>query len=756
VEGAAGTVCAGSCFDSCPDGWHCANIGAAGPDAASLCVPRAPRLCRPCHADEQCRTEGTDAGARCVSFGVHGSFCGSSCGAGRPGCPEGYLCEQDQCVPEDGLCACLPGMEGAVTRCLTDIGNGYCWGTRTCTEGELSPCAQAAHEGICAGFCTEEVCSERRGCATAIMDGFCFIDGGCYPEGVPRPGSPCEVCDPARSAIAWSLAVQGASCDDGEPCTAGDACHGSMCVGSSYSCDDGVLCTEDRCDGTGGCTNTSLCDDHNPCTVDSCDGTGGCIHTPLCDDGNPCTEDSCDARAGCTHLPHDGACDDGDSCTSGDRCSGGACTGQAMICPDGMECHSGLCSAPWSREQVIDARPSLGARLPRVVPDIAGGFTVFWLQTSPNATTGQQERRVEASGFDTSAARTRGPLAISPASGEDLVWARGASANATGSYHVTWAAPGDDGQDAVLAELTHDLALAGSETVPMLHELTGQQSEPVVAALTGGYVVGATTDYFDVWGNVTCICEGPSHETVKPCQRPDQKRVLRFRGVGHDTATQVEAINGCRGETLIHARHDQLHLMAGTTSQAVLAFRQTEQDGRTRIRVDRFNPLGVHLDSGSSELTIPPSSDPAVARAPSGDLLVVWAEGEGDASDVGVVGRAYAEGKGFTESERFVVNSYTLGAQEQPAAASVGDGVVVVWTSWWQDGSGGGIYAQRFQLAGDGRWVRRGEEEQVNVEGGGHQSWPSVAAVGPERFVVVWEHLEGDASVALRGRVLPW
>jgi hypothetical protein len=806
VEGSEGTICAGSCFDSCPEGWHCGSVGAAGPDAASLCIPRSPRLCRPCGEDADCRVEGGDRDVRCLSFAHLGSFCGASCVQGGRGCPEGYVCDlgasasdpagYGQCVPEDGLCSCLPGMEGAVTTCLAEVELGFCPGSRRCSEGELSPCVPEGASGACAGLCTEEVCSERRGCTTTIVDGFCLIEEGCYPAGAAKPGSPCETCDPARSAIAWSLVGQGAPCDDGDPCTVGDACHASICAGGSYSCDDGIACTADSCDGDGGCEHEvsesvclvdgacvaattphpedpcracrpeiddegwseagdTRCDDGIACTEDRCDGAGGCIHTSVCDDGNPCTDDTCDSRAGCTNSPTAAPCDDGDPCTSADRCSAGSCTGQAMDCPPGETCTNGQCFAPWSREQVVDARPSLGARLPKVVPDIAGGFTVFWLQTTTNSETGQPERRVEAAGFDTGAARVRGPQPIGPVAGEEMIWARGAAANATGSYHVTWAAPGDDGLDAILAEISHDLAVAGSESVPMLHGATGNQSEPVVAAITGGYVVSANTDYFDVWGNVMCVCKGPSHYTTKACQRPHEKRALRFRGVAHDSATQVEQINGCT-PTSINARHDQLHLMAGTTSQAVLAFRHTDPEGRTMIRVDRFNPLGVHLDSSDSELTIPPSSDPAVAKAPSGELLVVWAEGEGDGSDVGIVARSYAEGKGFSESERFVVNTHTLGAQEQPAVASVGNGAVVVWTSWWQDGSGGGIYAQRFQLAGDGRWMPRGAEEQVNVEGGGHQSWPSVAAVGPDRFAVVWEHLEGDASLALRGRVLPW
>ena len=42
-------------------------------------------------------------------------------------------------------------------------------------------------------------------------------------------------------------------CDDGNPCTWQDQCLNGFCVGQAYTCDDGRECTEDACDGDGGC-----------------------------------------------------------------------------------------------------------------------------------------------------------------------------------------------------------------------------------------------------------------------------------------------------------------------------------------------------------------------------------------------------------------------------------------------------------------------------------------------------------------------
>ena len=118
-----------------------------------------------------------------------------------------------------------------------------------------------------------------------------------------------------------------------------------------YDCDDGNLCTQDNCDGFGGCVNdgtdiTLDCDDANAAPLEKSvkvmqqapvaeEQTLTCI-----DDGNPCTAESCDPVNGCSS---DGtgvtiACDDGNACTTGEICLGdadGTCgEGTTVVCAD--------------------------------------------------------------------------------------------------------------------------------------------------------------------------------------------------------------------------------------------------------------------------------------------------------------------------------------------------------------------------------------------------------------------------------------
>ena len=89
------------------------------------------------------------------------------------------------------------------------------------------------------------------------------------------------------------------------------------------------------------------------------------------------------------------------------------------------------------------------------------------------------------------------------------------------------------------------------------------------------------------------------------------------------------------------------------------------------------------------------------------------------------------------------VNTYTTGSQYLPdVAASPSGGFVVVWESRGQDGSDGGVFAQRFGASG----APAGGEFRVNTYTTGWQGTPRVAAGANGRFVVVWASAGQDGS----------
>ena len=131
---------------------------------------------------------------------------------------------------------------------------------------------------------------------------------------------------------------------------------------------------------------------------------------------------------------------------------------------------------------------------------------------------------------------------------------------------------------------------------------------------------------------------------------------------------------------------------------------------------------------------------PSVAADASGDFVVVWHGGDG--SDLGVFGQRYAS-SGIPLGSKFLVNTYTTGLQAFPAVTADGSGnFAVVWHSAGQDGSGAGVFGQRFASSG----TPLGSEFRVNTHTTDVQSGASVASIGGGTFVVAWQSQGQDRS----------
>ena len=100
-----------------------------------------------------------------------------------------------------------------------------------------------------------------------------------------------------------------------------------------------------------------------------------------------------------------------------------------------------------------------------------------------------------------------------------------------------------------------------------------------------------------------------------------------------------------------------------------------------------------------------------MASDAAGNFVVVWESYGQDGSSYGVFGQRYAS-TGAPLGPEFRVNTYTTGYQHDPAVASDSSGnFVVVWTSDGQDGSGNGVFGQRYDSSG----APLGPEFRVNT-----------------------------------------
>ncbi|RJO67191.1 MAG: hypothetical protein C4523_10080 [Myxococcales bacterium] len=203
-----------------------------------------------------------------------GDVCqGESCVGIQQNCDDGKACTLDSCDPATGcvytdLCmACVGQPDGTA-----------------CDDGALCTAGDVCRHGYCGGTplrcddgvdCTVDSCDPVIGC---VHEDHCV---GCQNE--PQ-GTACNDIDP---------------CTVGDICYIGVPIpEDGMCVGAPLNCDDSDGCTLDSCDSPVGCVHTGICstcagqpdgtacDDGDPCTVgDACSSDicipGACL-PPYC------------------------------------------------------------------------------------------------------------------------------------------------------------------------------------------------------------------------------------------------------------------------------------------------------------------------------------------------------------------------------------------------------------------------------------------------------------------------------------------
>jgi hypothetical protein len=184
----------------------------------------------------------------------------------------------------------------------------------------------------------------------------------------------------------------------------------------------------------------------------------------------------------------------------------------------------------------------------------------------------------------------------------------------------------------------------------------------------------------------------------------------------------------------------------------VVAWYSNGQDGSTYgVVAQRFEADGKRLGAELQVNTYTTNNQMFVAAdaAPNGDFIISWSSFTQDGSDNGVFAQRYFA-SGSPRGGEFQVSTSTWFSQASPrVAAAEGGRFVVAWTSWGQDGSGYGAFAQRFDADGS----RMGAEFQVNAFSTGLQATSDVAVdpVGNLTSVVV-SNLQDGSGYGVFGR----
>ncbi|MBB94046.1 MAG: hypothetical protein CML68_05490 [Rhodobacteraceae bacterium] len=125
-----------------------------------------------------------------------------------------------------------------------------------------------------------------------------------------------------------------------------------------------------------------------------------------------------------------------------------------------------------------------------------------------------------------------------------------------------------------------------------------------------------------------------------------------------------------------------------------------------------------------------------------GGWVATWSSYDQDGSGYGIYSQRF-DATGAIVGAEARVNSYTTGDQSYSDTSALADGGwVVSWSSIYQDGSGWGIYSQRYNANG----AAIGGEVLVNSTTSSDQLYSDVAALEDGGWVVTWSSYNQDGS----------
>jgi hypothetical protein len=204
---------------------------------------------------------------------------------------------------------------------------------------------------------------------------------------------------------------------------------------------------------------------------------------------------------------------------------------------------------------------------------------------------------------------------------------------------------------------------------------------------------------------------------------------------GGETRVNSYTANNCEGA----------RVAMDSSGDYVVTWSSLGEDGSGwGVYAQRFNACGV-AQGGEFRVNTTTAGDQscaAVAMNGAGSVVITWASNGQDGSGWGVYAQRYGA-CGRPQGGEFQVNTCTQGDQTFPAVAmdTAGD-FVITWSSNGQDGSGWGVFAQRYNACG----VAQGSEFQVNNYAQGDQMYSSVSMDGTGRFIITWSSYGENGS----------
>ena len=348
---------------------------------------------------------------------------------------------------------------------------------------------------------------------------------------------------------------------------------------------------------------------------------------------------------------------------------------------------------------------------PAVAVDADGDFVVTWMSSGQ----GGSGADIYAQRYNAAGVAQGGEFRVNTTTDSREYFTRVAM-DADGDFVVTWQSYRDGSGWGIYAQRYNAAGMAQGGEFRVNTTMNGELRLPAVAMDADGDFVLAWQSYGQD-GSYTGIY----------AQR------YNAAGVARGSEFRVNT-------TTVHNQRDAAIAM-DADGDFVVAWQSYGQDGSFfGIYAQRYNAAGV-AQGGEFRVnttTAGHQRDAAIAMDADGDFVVTWVSGDG--SWYGIYAQRYNTA-GVAHGGEFRVNTTTADFQLSPAVAMDADGdFVVTWQSR-QDGSGAGIYAQRYNAAG----VAQGGEFRVNTTTANNQLSPAVAMDADGDFVVTWDS-QGQAG----------
>ena len=651
------------------------------------------------------------------------------CLGAQVACDDENICTNDSCDPATG--------------CQHENNQILCSDGSVCTLGDQ------CQDGACVGeeldcddenLCTDDTCSAEFGCLHKLNSVACD-DGDICTENDHCQGGQCG----GGGAVACD---DGIDCT-ADQC---QALGGCTSVPDHAACDDFELCTDDSCDPDIGCIhslNQAPCEDGNPCTEgDACNG-GICVggQVAACDDDNVCTSDTCDDQAGCAYTPAEGDCDGG-TCVAGEcvpdcvpdcagkECGSDGCDDVCGTCDDGFNCSAGKCVEAGNEEcddgndilwdgctegKITEYRVNTFTPGDQTYPDVAGltngRHVIVWQSYDQDGHSwGVYGQLYDSDGSALGSEFQSNTTTQSYQSGPDV------ASLGDGKFAVAWQSPnqeGDNSYHAYSQRYHADGSKDGAET-RLDKELGKIADKPTIGGRADGSLLAA-------WG-----------------QYGDGSAIGVFRRAFDGNGSALT------GDVLVNtytSNNQDSPDIVGHPGGYVVVWQSNGQDGSGYgVYGQRLNAVGAKVGSEIKVHTYTQSHQryPRVGAYADGGFVAVWASSNEDASGTGVYCQRF-QPDGTKINNPFRVNTYIVSDQESPDVSAWSDGrFVVVWYSYNQDGENSGIFGQRYNSDG----TPAGKEFQVNSYTAYYQRYPAVSTVPGAGFVVTWNSQAQDGSVS--------